>query len=29
MMLVLAMTGRKAVLDELAGDGVVQLRGRA
>jgi uncharacterized protein (TIGR03083 family) len=29
MILVLAMTGRKAVLPELAGDGVVQLRGRA
>jgi uncharacterized protein (TIGR03083 family) len=29
MMLVLAMTGRKAVLGELAGDGVPQLRGRA
>jgi uncharacterized protein (TIGR03083 family) len=29
MTLVLAMTGRKAVLHELAGDGVVQLRGRA
>jgi uncharacterized protein (TIGR03083 family) len=29
MTLVMAMTGRKAVLDELSGDGVVTLRGRS